>query len=97
MVAGVDKFVPVDVYIPGCPPTPQALTAGLIKLQEKIDKESIRKVRWYQKGPDRMEIPIPVLGPDLMDPRRYDEIKLLSARAVPAGEKPAEPAAESKA
>ena len=80
VVAGVDKFVPVDVYIPGCPPTPQALTAGLIKLQEKIDRQSIRRVRWYQKGADSVEIPIPVLGPDLMDPRRYAEIKQLAAR-----------------
>ena len=84
VVAGIDKFVPVDVYIPGCPPTPQALTAGLIKLQEKIDKQSVRRVRWYQKGQDTMEIPIPVLGPDLMDPRRYEEIKRLAAQgAVP--------------
>src|SRR5512136_793436 len=67
VVAGVDKFIPVDVYIPGCPPTPQALTAGLIKLQQKIDRESIRRVRWYRKGPDSVQIPIPVLGPDLMD------------------------------
>ncbi len=80
VVAGVDKFVPVDVYIPGCPPTPQALTAGLIKLQEKIDKQSISRVRWYQKGADSVEIPIPVLGPDLMDPRRYAEIKQLAAQ-----------------
>ncbi len=43
VVAGIDKFLPVDVYIPGCPPTPQALIAGMIKLQEKIDKESSRK------------------------------------------------------
>jgi NADH-quinone oxidoreductase subunit B len=89
VVAGVDKFVPVDVYIPGCPPTPQALTAGLIKLQEKIDKQSIRQVRWYRKGADTVEIPIPVLGPDLMDPRRYAEIRQLSAQ------KPAEPPAGS--
>ena len=82
VVAGVDKFIPVDVYIPGCPPTPQALTAGLIKLQEKIDRQSIRKVRWYQKGADTVEIPIPVLGPDLMDPRRYAEIKRLAAQAA---------------
>jgi len=71
VVAGIDKFVPVDVYIPGCPPTPQALVAGMIKLQEKIDKQSIKQVRWYQKGADSVEIPIPVLGPDLMDPRDY--------------------------
>ena len=90
VVAGVDKFVPVDVYIPGCPPTPQALTAGLIKLQEKIDKQSIKRVRWYQKGADSVEIPIPVLGPDLMDPRRYAEIKQL------ASQKPAEAATESQ-
>jgi NADH-quinone oxidoreductase subunit B len=75
VVAGIDKFLPVDVYIPGCPPTPQALIAGMIKLQEKIDKESIRKVRWYRKGPDTVEVPVPILGPDLIDPRRNSEIK----------------------
>jgi NADH-quinone oxidoreductase subunit B len=78
VVAGIDKFLPVDVYIPGCPPTPQALIAGMIKLQEKIDKQSIRQLRktgWYSKGPDAMEVPIPILGPDLIDPRRNAEIK----------------------
>ncbi len=75
VVSGVDKFIPVDVYIPGCPPTPQALLNGLIKLQEKIDKQSIKTVRWYQKGEDRVNVPIPVLGPDLIDLRKVDEIK----------------------
>jgi len=80
VVAGIDKFLPVDVYIPGCPPTPQALIHGMIQLQKKIDKQSIRKVRWYQKGPDSVEVPIPVLGPDLIDLRRTDEIKKIAAQ-----------------
>jgi NADH-quinone oxidoreductase subunit B len=79
VVAGIDKFLPVDVYIPGCPPTPQALIAGLMKLQEKIDRQSIRDVRWYRKGPDSVEIPVPVLGPDLIDLRRVEEIKKIAA------------------
>lgn len=80
VVAGIDKFLPVDVYIPGCPPTPQALIAGMIKLQEKIDKQSIKKVRWYQKGKqDPNYVPMPILGPDLIDVRRNAEIKQAAA------------------
>jgi len=75
VVSGVDRFIPVDVYVPGCPPTPQALFYGLIKLQELIDGQSIRTARWYHKGADGAPIPIPVLGPDLIDPRQADIIR----------------------
>ena len=81
VVAGIDKFLPVDVYIPGCPPTPQALIAGMIKLQEKIDKQSIKSVTWYNKEKkDGNYVPMPILGPDLIDVRRNAEIKQVSAQ-----------------
>jgi NADH-quinone oxidoreductase subunit B len=74
VVSGVDEFVPVDVYVAGCPPTPQALLNGFIALHKLIDKQSIKTVRWYQKGPEEA-LPVPVLGPDLMDPRQYAQIR----------------------
>ena len=72
VVPGIDKFLPVDVYIPGCPPTPQALLNGLITLQKVIDKQTIKKdASWYGKGSSQ-PIPIPILGPDLIDLRNLD-------------------------
>ena len=73
VVSGIDKFLPVDVYIPGCPPTPEALIFGANRLMEKIKRQSVKSVAWYQEGAD--DIPVPVLGPDLIDPRRAEEIR----------------------
>lgn len=89
VVAGVDKFIPVDVYIPGCPPTPQALMHGFITLMKKIEKQSLRSVPWYQKTPSE-PIPVPVLGPDLMDPRKFDLIKQVTHQMLEEGKAQAE-------
>ncbi len=103
VVDGIDKFLPVDVYVPGCPPTPQALINGLIALQEKIDQQSIATVPWYSKQGDEFTgvVPIPVLGPDLVDLRQIDIIREKAAEAeaahVAAAEETAEPAAPEAA
>ena len=77
VVSGIDKFLPVDVYIPGCPPTPQSLLNGIMQIHAKINGQSLKDVAWYQKEPIH-EIPVPIMGPDLIDPRQIELIKTIS-------------------
>ena len=73
VVSGVDKLIPVDVYVPGCPPRPEALIHGFLALFARIEQEPIKNLRWYQKGTDE-GVPVPALGPDLVDWRLADKI-----------------------
>lgn len=82
VVSGIDKYIPVDVYVPGCPPTPEALIYGLLKVHQKVERQSIAKVPWYRKDSSGF-VPVPVLGPDIFDPRQIALIKQTTIKAAP--------------
>ncbi len=53
VVNGGDLFLPVDVYIPGCPPRPESLVEGLILIQQKMEKEPWLKKAWGKLPPKK--------------------------------------------
>ncbi len=76
VLKGIDRFMPVDVHIPGCPPRPEALIHAFMTLQKKIDAQKLT-------GPDRArhlnadepsEFPVPSFGAKDLDPPQNNAI-----------------------
>jgi NADH-quinone oxidoreductase subunit B len=85
VVSGVDKFIPVDVYVPGCPPRPEALLHGILSIHARMERESIRDMRWYRKHAMDEGVPVPDLGPDIVDWRLSEGLKAVQEQQ-PASE-----------
>jgi NADH-quinone oxidoreductase subunit B len=76
VVQGVDKFLPVDIYIPGCPPRPDAFMEGLLLLQRAVGKEK-RPLSWVMgpQGVERMS------APSMRDMKREERQKATDLRS----------------
>ncbi|AFZ46201.1 NADH dehydrogenase subunit B [Cyanobacterium stanieri PCC 7202] len=98
-VRGVDKLIPVDVYIPGCPPRPEAIFDAIIKLRKKVANESIqergtvqRQTNRYYSTTHNLKIVDPILDGKYL---RNDSLKNPPAELAAAMGMPVNPALET--
>ncbi len=87
VLKGIDRYIPVDVHIPGCPPRPEALMDAFITLQKKIDAQSLTGAdRPRHLDPEApSEFPVPAFGAHDLVPAKNIKLWNIISKNIPTG------------